>query len=276
MTPQFFVFVENDTHPRHLALIKGLMDFGYYPFVDAKNGDDEAWFDKNLKNCEHRLYYLNEFTTELKHGEEKFSRPDVLVAFSEGIEVKDVDWFWMGKFMGVLNCLQKQSQEEVDEVVKDVWNRFEKPNVIKAEKKQEDLIKPDLPTAYGFRFASIGDIGFYEIVKPHVEEPYVTMVEDYKSHPMDMYTNFFKSQSWGVSNYDIAFLKQLWIHHGETEEFNLEKEYEKRIQRVLAGEKEPLVWRNTLENVMDIYSEAVEASGTKKRKKTAIEIQNKK
>ncbi len=273
MIPQFFVFVDGDTDPKHLGVIKGLLDYGYCPFVDSEKGNNQQWFADNLKVAEHRLYYLkDDHTTVMVYGDSDFKRPDILVAFSEGVQVGEENWDLMFKLISSLNCLSKTKIEA--DILQKAFEVFEKP--LKVESKQTKVVSnPDLPKSYGFRFASVGAVGFYEIVKPNVEEPYVTMVEDYKSFPMDMYTNFFKCQSWGVSNSDLGFLRKLWLHHGETGELDLEKEYELRVKRVVDGGKEPLVWRNTLENVMEIYTTAVENVG-EKRKRPDIEIQNKK
>lgn len=273
MIPQFFVFVDADSDPKHLAVIKGLLDHGYCPFVDSQKGNNEQWFTDNLRVCQHRLYYLVEDQTFSRSYEAgKFEKPDLLVAFSEGVEVSDEEWGLMNLFIHSLNCLVKTKIGEED--LKKFLDKFEKPLVVKPQQTKV-VSNPDLPKSYGFRFASVGSVGFYEIVKPNVEEPYVTMVEDYKSFPMDMYTNFFKCQSWGVSNSDIGFLRKLWYHHGETGELDLEKEYELRVKRVVDGGKEPLVWRNTLENVMEIYTSTLDKVGDK-RKRPDIEIQNKK
>ena len=278
MIPQFFVFVEEDTSPQHLILIKGLLDLGYIPFVDNQKGNNEQWFKDNLKSCPHRLYRFDgEDVTGEIFGESVFQKPDLLVAFSEGVEVSEDDWALMNEFVFSFSVGIKMDSEEEEILLENVENVFKKPKKIEMEQKNKILTNTDLPKSYGFRFASVENVGFYEIVKPNVEEPYVTMVEDYKNFPMDMYTNFFKCTSWGVSNSDIAFMKKLWVHHGEAGYLNLEKEYEKRVQRVLDGGKEPLVWRNTLEHVIEIYHNAKDAKMKgKKREAEGMEIRNKK
>lgn len=274
MIPQFFVFVEDDTDPIHLALIKGLFDHDYFPFVDSKNGNNQAWFDQNLKSCPHMIFYLSDQSTRMKKysSEDEFKKPDLLVAFSEGVLIDSSDWDHMYFLIKSMNCLDQPNKNP--SMIEEALKRFEKPLMVKPESVKQEKI--DLPTSYAFRFASVGDVGFYEIIKPNVIEPYVTMVEDYKNHPMDMYTNWFKCTSWGVSNADVSFMYQLWKHHGEEGILDLEKEYEKRVQRVLDGEKEPLVWRNSLENVIEIYEHAQSNTSTRKRKNVSFEMCNKK
>jgi hypothetical protein len=263
MYPQFFVFIDKDVTLEQLGLVKGLIDHGYCPFVDNQRGEQKSWFDDNLKTCEHMLYFFdNENIISRRHGALAFTKPDLLVAFSEGIEVSDGDWRKMYELIKSCNCHAKNVNENL---VKEALELFEKP--IKAESKQPEKPAVPLPKAYGYRECFIGSVGFYEIVKPNVEEPYVTMVEDYKNFPMDVFTNWFKCQSFGVSNADAAFIYKLYERTNSSEKLDLEKEFEKRVQRVVDGGKEPLVWRNTLENVMDIYTSALEMEGASKRKR---------
>lgn len=274
MIPQFFVFVDSDPTPEQLGLVKGLLDYKFFPFVDGVNGDNLDWFKKNLQTCEYRLYCFRDGKTNAYKDREMY-KPDLLVAYSEGVEVCEYDWELMLKIVQKNYCL---NTEKIDEdVLKLALDHFERP--VTVEKKQEKKIESEvvLPVAFGFRAAKIDKVSFYEIVKPNVLEPYVTLVEDIETYPMDMYTNWFKSQSFGVYEGDIAFLHKIWEHHGGKGVLNLEKEYEKRVKRCEGGEKEPLVWRSSLEKVMDIYKNARDCSQVGgKRKPSSVEMRRKK
>lgn len=274
MFPQFFVFIDQDEQtPQQLGAIKNLLDLGYTPFVDSVHGNQESWFKTNLVKCDHNLYYFNGSSVNgEKYDEDKpFTKPDLLVAFSEGINLSLQAWKEMDKLMARINVL---NLHKVD--IETALEMFERPVKQTASPPKAEDPPVEYSTAYKYRQSNVGDVKFYEIIKPYVEVPYVTMVEDDESFPFDKFTNWFKCTSFGVANSDVAFIHQLWKYYdGSGEKLDLEKMFEERVQRVLDGGKEPLVWRNTLENVVDIYTSALESAEGGKRKKEEGEMMNK-
>jgi len=269
MYPQFFCFVDSEPELKLVGIIKGLLDLDYAPFVDAKNKDNKGWFRENLKHCEHRLYWFNEeggFTAGIWN--ENLERPDLLVVFSAGVKVSLADWTLMGYLIQKVHCTSKISVS--DEELEMVFKVFEKPSkVTNVVTEKEVVVK--LPDSYAFRSAIIGDTAFFEIVKPNVIEPYVTMVEEYEKYPMDQYTNWFKCLSFGVSGYDAAFIHKLYREHHK-KDLDLEVEFKKRVERVLKLKDEPRIWRNSLENVMENYSSGGLNGVGDKRKMVGEEI----
>lgn len=259
MYPQFFVFIDGEADLKLTAIIKGLWDLGYMPFVDGENKDNNDWFKNNLKTCEYRLYWFEEDGSFIAstEGEE----PDLLVVFSEGLKVTNEEWDLMTNLIRKIHCTSKEQVS--DETMEKVLKVFQRPPKVVAENKNENEVV-ELPKSYAFRSMIVGDTAFYEIVKPNVIEPYVTMVEDYKKYPMDMFTNWFHCFSFGVSGYDAAFLHQLFRNVNGGGELNLEDEFRKRVMRVKSIEDEPRIWRNSLENVIEMY-EGVGEGGKRKR-----------
>jgi hypothetical protein len=270
MYPQFFVFVEGEPELKLVGIIKGLLDLGYAPFVDGQNKSNENWFKQNLKNCQYRLYWFDEdgdFEDGLLGDDDK---PDLLVAFSEGLEIGDNEWDLMTSLIKKVHCTNKE--EVSDERMNEVFRIFEKPPKVEANKNEEKEVVA-LPTAYSFRSMVVENKAFFEIVKPNVIEPYVTMVEDYEKFPYDQYTNWFKCFSFGVSVYDAAFINQLFKSHHGDEILDLEEEFKKRVERVKCEDDEPRIWRNSLENVVEMYQDGNLGD---KRKRMSINTFNKK
>lgn len=271
MYPQFFIFVEDEQEFKLVGIIKGLLDLGYAPFVDGQNKNNQNWFRENLKNCEYRLYWIDEdgsFVSGILGDFE--DPPDLLVAFSAGLKISDNEWDLMDVLIAKIHCANKE--EISDEKMNEVFKVFEKPPKVEAIKKKEEEIV-ELPKAYSFRSMVVGKTAFFEIVKPNVIEPYVTRVDNYEQFPFDQYTNWFKCLSFGVSGYDAAFIHQLFrTHHGE-KVLDLEDEFRKRVERVKCENDEPRIWRNCLENVLEMYRDG---NLGEKRKRMDINTFNKK
>ena len=266
MYPQFFCFVDKEADPKMSSVIKELWDLGYMPFVDGVHKSNQEWFKSNLKGCDYRLYWFDDenFTNGVLGDFE--GDPDLLVVFSSGLTVSGYEW----ELMDTLIEKVYFKSELCDETLEEIFQIFEKPPRVEAEKKKEEVV--ELPKSYSFRSMIVGEDAFYEIVKPNTLEPYVTMVKDYKEYPMDMFTNWFKCLSFGVSGYDAAFIYQLFrnVVGGE---LDLEDEFRKRVERVVNEDDEPRIWRKKLEEVIDMYQEkGIDG----KRKRMEMDSMNKK
>ena len=82
-----------------------------------------------------------------------------------------------------------------------------------------------------------------------------------------MFSGFFAASSWGAAIADIQFMNQLWKWKEMPGDFNCEAVVKARVDRVVkGGEKEPRVWRNTLENVVEIVESGTYSGLSNKRR----------
>ncbi len=110
---------------------------------------------------------------------------------------------------------------------------------------------------YELETVLVNDCMFYQVIKPHVDRPYVTVVRDFtaKGHRR-FFTNLFVCSSWGVCSKDILFLKKVWEHFEMEGEMDLDALMKEATEacKAPAMESEPQVWRTKLENVLEIFN----------------------
>jgi hypothetical protein len=254
--------------------IKVFQSLGFVPLIDGKHGKDFQWFEET--KGPNRLFVLNDDdlyleACEVRHLPEEV-RVDVMISFNEGEEVSCKDWDTISEWVEY-NLKEGQGLNELDEQLLKILQR---PYVAERnDRKCTDILgeaykKEDTSDCYGFSEYLVVErkVKVYEITKPNVDRPYVTIVENYKGDDLDMFSGFFASSSWGVSNADIQFMQQLWKWKMMPGEFNCEKLVKTRVDRVVKeGEAEPRVWRNTLQNVVEIVKGWNFEKGTLKKRK---------
>lgn len=233
------------------SIIGRLVTKGYAPMVDAINKYSYSHFYKNRESV-HRLYLFdleNKKVVEYTIGELKESMdnaPDLFIHFNHDDEVADEMWELTLEWVKyhVFGIGRADLVSTADE-----WMKPPHTQVAELE-----VVAPEvLPDAYGYKehYLEDKDIMLYEVIKPNTDRPYVSVTREFsKVGHLPFYSSLFVSQSWGVSLYDISFLGKVWKHKEMDGEFKAQELYDDRVKRCIAGEKEPEVYRQKLEEVI--------------------------
>lgn len=253
----FYKTNSSDTHINEFAvdkpvdsIVAGLVTKGYAPMVDAVNKYSYSHFYRN-KEAVHRLYFFDfeaKAITEYVIGELKESMenaPDLFIHFNHDDEITDEMW------SAILEWIKYHVFGTSTDLVSTADEWMKPPHTQVAEL---EIIAPEvLPDSYGYKeqYLESKDIMLYEVIKPNTDRPYVSVTREFsKVGHLPFYSSLFVSQSWGVSLYDISFLGKIWKHKEMDGEFKAQELYDDRVKRCIAGEKEPEVYRQKLEEVI--------------------------
>lgn len=114
------------------------------------------------------------------------------------------------------------------------------------------------------------DAKFYELWKPHCDLPFTVMIQPYSQKgDKRFFSSLFACTSWGVARLDAEFLKHVWLDMGLPEEFNLQQLVKEHVEACLPGaecpEVEPLIYRKTIEEVMQMLQHIDDGKVRRKR-----------
>lgn len=286
--PQIVVFVDPETQQQHKPdeetfeayLIKRFTDCNLPPLVDSLHWNSYDWFMTNVHvNKNYRLYSadygkLHDYDCNDLNDEMNFC-PDFAIVFNDKESVSGKDWRDVYNFLAEKivekKCFDKESS-------RDGWQFLESPvlqiAIPETEKQKSDSIQK-LPEFYNFRhyYLEPRDIMVYEVVKPHTDLPYTTITAEYKEKGhLPFFSSLFISESWGICAHDISFLKQIWTHLKMDGEFDVEKLYRDRVEACTPGpgripDAEPIVYRRTLEEIVERYASGNALPQTKNRRR---------
>ncbi len=230
--------------PHKTELLNFFITQGYAPYYDAKHRYDQGWLDRVEPN---RMY------DKFEEYEECVTAPSVLI---------------VGNFTG----------QEWD-IIKDWLNGvIEHQQVLLPPFKltQGNDIAPLVSIApeftpvkgeYGFSLELLeNDIMLYEVTRPGTKLPFCVVVHDWakKGHEY-FFSDIYGSNSWDANRrecrFDYLFLQNVWHHLKMPGEFtmNVVKKrvdgcYPDRLLEGVAPEGEPVVYRNTINQVKGILA----------------------
>ena len=271
--PTIYIFPTGQNDTKVAQRIKRLQELGFVPLIDAVHGNDVEWF-KQTKGP-HRLFVLND-----EYYVEPFTRRDlrvdtgvdVMICFNEDEDISCLEWDTICEWVED-NLNSKRGSELLDEKLLEILQRPHVGEVVDVRQCTDILgeafVKEEVKDCYGYREFLVSEkaVKVYEITKPNVDRPYVTIVENYDGSDLDMFSGFFAASSWGAAIADIQFMNQLWKWKEMPGDFNCEAVVKARVDRVVkGGEKEPRVWRNTLENVVEIVESGTYSGLSNKRR----------
>ena len=276
--PTIYIFPHGHNDVEVAQRIIAFQSLGFVPLVDAMHGRDVQWF-KETKGP-HRLFildndtYVEPFTCRDLRDE----AIDVMICFNEDEDISCLEWDVICSWVEN-NLNGDRGSRELDEKLLEI---LKKPFIAEpvVDRKCTDIlgeafVEEEVKDCYGYREFLVADkkVKVYEITKPFVDRPYVTVVENFDGSDVDMFSGFFAASSWGVSNDDIQFMTQLWKWKLLPGEFDCNELVKARVDRVVkGGEPEPRVWRNTLENVVDVVERGTyKGLSTKRRGDTFLE-----
>jgi len=276
--PIIFVFENNNA----AEYIKRFEANGYKPFYNSKNAKDYQWFKNNVKT-EHRLYvtgnnrYLYDFKIDDMNEEMNFS-PDFMIAFQENVEMNDLDWDAIYLYIRFIiydasgdQLLFRRAKELLPVPVSEkiVAEEFDGEQVcVYGMSGVMKSLKPEYPAVdghYHFRTHHIEerDTMLYEITRPGTILPFTVVIEKYSVHGNTrLFSDIYGSDDWDMNRrecrFDYLFLQNLWKWMQLSGEFtmNVVKErvdscYPDRLKEGVVPESEPIVYRRSIENVID-------------------------
>ena len=222
-------------------VLQTFTDEGYAPLVDAKNRGNWAWLESNFK--QHKMFFLIQdgkwlLSNDLKEGD---IWPHLIVTVNEGEECPD----WATVYEWV-------SGGPAGQWLKPVGGESLSKNTDISSKFYEEELLGD---HYGYRehLHEEQDVMLHEVVKPFTDRPYVSVTRGWKEKGMsEFWSSLFICDSWGLGA-DISFLHQLWKHKGNIEDMPLEQMVKERVDRCQGLEREPEVYRRTLEEVQELF-----------------------
>ena len=270
MIPIIHVFETNNS-----AVLLRLFD-EYACYYDAKHGKDYNWFSSNVKENS-RLYAVasgevNLYDYQVRDLTEDMSfSADFMIVFAEYEVVDEDQWDEIWSHLSLL--LQGK------ETVPPEW--FEKPSREKLSLDSEEgpltdefgfvgkccSIRPDykkMEGFYGFQsyFIDDRDTMLYQITRPGELLPFTVVVEKFSVYGVKrLFTDIYGSSDWDYNRqdcrFDFTFLQNLWTHLGLEGEFTTELVkarvdacYPGRLGEGIAPETEPIVYRRSIENVL--------------------------
>lgn len=187
--------------------------------------------------------------------------PDFLLSFDVGTVVQDKDWDVIYEW--VCTIFRGEDDYELNQKVEEL---VPKPGPAEPVVVAERTIEPPPQSdSYSFRyFIDEGrDYGLFEICKPFTDRPFTAVVRKYKERGfLPLFTAYYVSSAWGVTNYDHLFLLKIWDHLGMKEThgvLDLEQRLKEDIAKCLPDnpggpESEPEVYRLSIDQLIDQWS----------------------
>jgi hypothetical protein len=93
------------------------------------------------------------------------------------------------------------------------------------------------------------------VKKPFTDRPYTVLLRSFNGDHTDFFSGLYASLSWGVAGTDQTFLQYCWSMLQMEGKFDLDKLVKERVERCENGEKEPELYRATLEFVEGLVLE---------------------
>lgn len=232
MTLQIRMFDPMNDQKKHLHNI--FTGLGYPVYMDFVNRESAQWREQNKDS----FFFYCDAKTIWNCDDDDL--PDLQITSSDSMESGEVLMEWLedlldGKLKVYPYCDPPKAQ------------------LIELPKYEMKLGAKE----YELETVLVNDCMFYQVTKPHVDRPYVTVVRDFsaKGHKR-FFTNLFVCSSWGVASKDIQFLKQVWEWlemEGEMDLDSLMKEATEAC-KYPGLETEPEVWRTDLDKVLEIFN----------------------
>lgn len=263
---KFVVFVDLPNTPTQANQINVLNKLGYTCLVDSLHKKNFDWLFKNSvsgrffvqEEKENNNLYM--FTRD-DLTQEMLLVPDFLLVFPDDKEISEVNW---AKIFTYLENHLTDTMEDIENSI-EVKALLGKPVYVYPENPETTLNELEAvltPDYYNLetRYLEEDDIMLYEVTKPNTDLPYTSVTCNYstKGHK-PFFTDLFIAPSWGVSRWDIAFLKHTWEQFQMSGPFDLEAMMKEATEKCLpsengAPEPEPTVYRRDIASVVNILN----------------------
>ena len=262
--PKIIVFVNEKPTPFQDRLLVELNRRGYAPMVDSVHATSYDWFVKNVQSTPHKLFVANDECKEFLFYEinqldsEIMFAPDMLIYYNEDYVCEPSSWTFVKHWFQFL-----MFQTDKTELVEKGELIMKKPHTeVLKEMEDVEMEKDDQKQSYySFRYEHLeeDDIMLFEVCKPYTDLPYTSVVRTFSlTGPKAFFPSLYVCTSWGVSRYDLSFLKHLWEteFHFDPKDFDMEMMLKEATEACypspgMIPESEPEVYRRTIENVKE-------------------------
>lgn len=266
--PKLVLFLHEKKYtPTQEILLKKLFELGYSPMVDALHTTSYNWFVKNVKPCSHKLFSLDEEDVLFYDVEELDTEmifvPHFLIYFNEGHEMSITNWICIKEWMEYILF----DTMETDSVLRGKELMI-KPYVEKSQEIGDVVLQRTGNEYYSFtkEYLEKDDIMLYQVEKPFTDLPYTSVLRQFSlKGPRPFFTSLYVCSSWGVSRYDLLFLKDLWIHEFKLaeDEFDMDAMLKASTEACypqpgMIPELEPEVYRRDINHVKNVLQEKKE------------------
>ena len=263
--PKIIIFINESPTPLQEQLLVVLNNLEYAPMVDSVHATSYEWFKNNVETCPHKLFITNEEKKELLFYQvnqldiDFMFAPDLIVYFNEGYDCSPASWLAIKLWFHYI----LYGGDETD-LVKVGASLMKKPykeavGCVAMEKQEESN------SFYSFRYHHLeeDDIMLFEVCKPFTDLPYTSVIRSFSLvGPKPFFPSLYVCTTWGVSRYDLPFLKHLWQveFHLNVLEFNMDKMLQEATEACypspgMIPALEPEVYRRSIEHVVGILAE---------------------
>lgn len=264
--PKIIIFVAETPTDLQQHLLIELNRLEYAPMVDAVHSNSYDWFKNNVEACPHKMFVANAKKKELlfyqidQIDREIMFAPDVIVYFNEDYVCSPSSWLAIKMWFHFI--LFKSDETELVKVGASLMKKPYKEIVGAVEMERESEEKSRF---YSFRYYHMeeDDVMLFEVCKPFTDLPYTSVIRSFSLvGPKPFFPSLYICTSWGVSRYDLPFLKHLWEveFHWNVLDFDMDKMLKEATEACyptpgMIPQMEPEVYRRTIEQVVETLSE---------------------
>lgn len=253
MAPFFTLFCDRKTTDRQLEVVKTLEKY-YSCFIDSET---EPLIIKNkYKGSNHRFFSYDKTWMIYKVDVVDLIQPEFVLTFDQDATVTKDEWNHCLEFIKTIF-----SEEPNESTILQMYDIVPKAPI--AEKisivPKKEVVKQNNEYLFSHKVDKEKDILYCQIDKPFTDRPYTCVIDNYsKVGFLPVFTAFYICTSWGVAPADHIFLAHLWKYlemkekHGD---FNLEQRLKDDIDECANGKPEPRVYRQTIEEVIELFKQ---------------------
>ena len=250
---QIIVYVDPNQTDKQANIIQ-LLDQYYTVLVDAINGSNLSYFQKNFKTA-HRLFFVSEFVSMCTVEELQNIAPDFAIVFNQDIEVSEKQWIQIERYLESLffpsgtitGDIVLQAQKLLQSKQKVLPFKSSQPAPVIPQKEFYNLVLKEVNEK---------DCVLIQVDKPFCDLPYTVVIRDYSKKGLrSFFTDLFICSSWGVCRKDFVFLKEVWDHWKMEGVFDIDAMLLEATKRCFPNEgiepePEPEVYRRSIEEVL--------------------------
>jgi hypothetical protein len=263
--PKIIVFVNENPTSLQQHLLVELNRLEYAPMVDAVHTTSYEWFKNNVESCPHKMFVANPDKKELlfyqidQIEKEIMFAPDLIVYFNEDFICSPSSWLAIKMWFHYILF-----NGDKTDLVKAGASLMKKPHkeIVGVVDMQKDEDKNQF---YSFRYLHLeeDDVMLFEVCKPFTDLPYTSVIRTFSLvGPKPFFPSLYICTTWGVSRYDLPFLKHLWQveFHWNVLEFDMDKMLKEATEACypspgMIPESEPEVYRRSIEQVVETLQE---------------------
>lgn len=261
LIPLFTVFVDKPSTSYQENIIATLIKEEVAYNVDSVNGSYKGNL-QHFKNSPHRFYFVKHALQSCTWNElpnYDWTKPSFAVHYSQKEEISDNDWSLVFRYLD--NLFFPEIAPETRLITRRAKELLNKPIKMEPHVKPEKIPVKDVEQYYSLQqhYIEEMDIMLCSVEKPNVDLPFVVVIRDYNIKGLKpLFTSLFISKAWGVSRYDVEYLRYLWNTKEMQGEFDIDRMLKEATESCYPsdnapGDSEPEVYRKEFEQVIKYF-----------------------